>query len=120
MNLKFSGTVVAGSGLGKKMGFPTLNLQLAQPLKKIEHGIYAARVKTSLGEFPGALHYGPRPTTDNKITCEVHAIGLSKNLYGEKVDVEITARLRDIKKFKNLDELKDAIQLDVAAVKKIV
>lgn len=110
---RLTGTVITGFGIGKKLGFPTLNLNPARAPKSLEFGVYAVQVKTPNGEFDGVLHYGPRPTIGAPISLEIYCIGLKKNLYGKKIKVFIKRRLRAVKKFKNASELKSQIKKDI-------
>lgn len=114
-----------GFGRGKKLGFPTLNLDLANVavctersgvrLKtKLKFGVYAAKVKIGADEFKGVLHYGPRPTFNEKdAALEVYCIGLDRELYGTRIEIDIKKRLRGIKKFKTQEELKEQIKNDL-------
>lgn len=113
MPIRISGTVKKGQGIGKKLGFPTLNLNPARASKNFKFGVYAVQVKTPVGEFNGVLHYGPRPTVGAPVSLEIYCIGLKKNLYGERISVLIKKRLRAVKKFKNAEELKIQIGKDI-------
>ncbi|MBI4995070.1 riboflavin kinase [Candidatus Peregrinibacteria bacterium] len=113
MKIQISGAVIKGLGVGKKLGFPTLNLNPSRAPKKMKFGVYAAQVKTPVGEFNGVLHYGPRPTINAPISLEVYCIGLKRRLYGKKIRVFIKKRLRAVKKFKNTEVLKKQIKKDV-------
>ena len=113
--------VIKGSGMGKKLGLPpTLNMASRRLPASLKFGIYAVRVKTPVGEFPGALHYGPRPAVQAPLSFEVHAIGLKKKLYGERISVRIVKRLRAVKNFESTQELKAAILEDIAQAEKIL
>lgn len=112
-SIRLTGTVITGLGRGKKLGFPTLNLNPARAPKNLKFGIYAVEVKTPAGEFNGVMHFGPRPTISAPVSLEIYCIGLKKNLYGKKIKVFIKRRLRAIKKFKNAGELKRQIKKDI-------
>jgi len=113
-SLTFSGKVIKGIGLGKKLGSPTINLAPVCAPKSLKHGIYAVGVKTLAGVFKGAMHYGPRPSIKGApISLEIHCIGLDKNLYGETVEIEVKKRLRSIKKFIDPNDLKKQISKDI-------
>lgn len=120
MNLQISGKVIKGLGKGKKLGFPTLNINPRRAPKKLKFGIYAAYVKTPAGNFLGAVHYGPRPAVHAPISFEVHCLGLKKNLYGKRITVILKKRLRAVRNFPTLAALKKQIQRDIAKVKKIL
>lgn len=113
IKIQISGIVIKGLGVGKKFGFPTLNLNPARAPKNLKFGVYAVEVKTLVGEFKGVLHYGPRSTIGAPISLEIYCIGLKKNLYGKRISVLIKRRLRAVKKFKNVSELKSQIKKDI-------
>ena len=113
-----SGPVIKGFGLGKKLGSPTINLDPTNAPKALKHGVYSVTVKTPTGEFLGAMHYGPRPSIpEAPISLEVYCIGLNENLYGKTVEIEVKKRLRDIKEFSNLGDLKKQIGKDIEEAK---
>lgn len=112
-HMKFSGKVIKGLGIAKKLGFPTLNIHPRRVPKNFRHGVYAALVKTPAGKFPGALHYGPRHFHDAPKSFEVHCIGLKKSLEGKRIEITIGKRLRAVKKFKTEAALIKAISSDV-------
>lgn len=115
-----SGRIIKGLGKGKKLGFPTLNLNPKRVPKRLQFGIYAAWVQTPVGNFPGAVHYGPRPAVHAPISFEVHCIGLKKNLRGRCITITLKKHLRRIRNFPSLAALKKQIQRDVARAKKIL
>ncbi|MEK7172242.1 MAG: riboflavin kinase [Patescibacteria group bacterium] len=110
---RLTGTVITGLGIGKKLGFPTLNLNPARAPKTLKFGVYMVKVKTPVGEFNGALHYGPRPTIGAPISLEIYCVGLKRRLYGKRISISIEKRLRAVKKFKDAGELKRQIQKDI-------
>lgn len=116
MPLQIFGIVIKGIGIGKKLGFPTLNLNPARAPKTLKFGVYAVEVKTSVGDFNGVLHYGPRPTIGVPVSLEIYCMGLKKNLYGKRISVLIKRRLRAVKKFKNTGELKRQIKKDIGVI----
>lgn len=115
--MKISSKVIKGLGLGTKLGFPTMNLNPACAPTQLEHGVYAVRVKTASGGFNGVMHFGERPAVKAPISLEVHCFGLNKSLLGENIEIEIKKRLRDVKEFSSMDELKNAIEKDINEAK---
>lgn len=116
-----SGLIIKGLGIGKKLGLPpTMNLRIRRIPKSFRYGIYAVFVKTPIGEFPGVLHYGPRPAVHAPLSFEVHCFGLKKNLYGKLVSVEIVKRLRGVKNFETVRRLRMAIEGDIQKAKHLL
>lgn len=96
-----SGTVVAGDGRGRELGFRTVNLLLPSTRKLLPPaGVYAVRVQTTRGPFGGMMNLGPRPTFgDPSVTLEVHLFDAEGDFYGMPVRVDVLAWLRATRKF---------------------
>ncbi len=110
------GTVMKGILMGRKMGFPTINV--AFDSTDLPFGVYAARVYTSYGIFKGAMHFGPRKVLGlMEPTLEIHLLDFSDDLYGQKVKIEVLEKIRDTKDFDDMDALKRQIRFDVDAVR---
>ena len=114
------GIVQKGRQVGKKIGFPTCNIDikdyvLAKP------GVYAARVlrKNSSKYIKGIANLGYRPTfNQKKILLEVHLFNFSGNLYNKYLSVEFLKFIRKEKKFRNINQLKTQIKIDLDIAKK--
>jgi riboflavin kinase/FMN adenylyltransferase len=114
------GIVQKGRQVGKKIGFPTCNMDikdyvLAKP------GVYAVRVlrKNNLKILKGIANLGYRPTfNQKKILLEVHLFNFSGNLYNKHLSVEFLKFIRKEKKFKNINKLKSQIKLDLKIAKR--
>ena len=109
-----SGKVVHGEKRGRKIGFPTANIHMRHnrpPLK----GVFAVKFQNHFG----VANLGIRPSIkgEKKLQLEVHLLNFSSDLYGQHVGVIFLKKLRDEKKFKSLDELKEQIKLDVIKAK---
>jgi riboflavin kinase/FMN adenylyltransferase len=114
--MKFSGTVVKGAMLGRKMNFPTINLLYSE--LNLPFGVYVCRVKTPLGVYRGAMHFGPKFFANNEEpSLEIHLLDFSGDLYGARVEVEVFGKIRDVKEFDNMESLKRQIRLDVEFVR---
>jgi riboflavin kinase / FMN adenylyltransferase len=109
-----SGTVVKGRQLGRTIGFPTANLQVLDAYKLIPaDGVYAVWVTIKNTLWPAMMNIGMRPTVDGlHRTLEVHVLNFEGDLYGEQISLRFAARLRDEKKFENLDALKAQLHTD--------
>ena len=109
-----SGKVVHGEKRGRKIGFPTANIHMRHnrpPLK----GVFAVKFQNHFG----VANLGIRPSIkgEKKLQLEVHLLNFSSDLYGQHVSVIFLKKLRDEKKFKSLDELKEQIKLDIIKAK---
>jgi riboflavin kinase/FMN adenylyltransferase len=107
--------VILGKQLGRKLGFATANLLLLEEEKMVPKiGVYFVEVLIASQLFYGMMNIGLNPTTDldQKVKLEVHLFDFEKDIYNKTVKVSFLRRLRDEKKFTNLDELKAALQLD--------
>ncbi len=109
-----SGTVVKGRQLGRTIGFPTANLQVLDAYKLIPaDGVYAVWVSIKNTLWPAMMNIGMRPTVDGvHRTLEVHVLNFEGDLYGEQIGLRFATRLRDEKKFENLDALKAQLHTD--------
>jgi riboflavin kinase/FMN adenylyltransferase len=105
MNTIISGKAGKGRGKGKKLGFPTVNIELA---KKIESGVYAGLVNIGGKKYKAGIFVSP----DRKL-LEAHIIGFSGDLYGKEIEVRIGEKIREVMKFKNDQELKWKIKKDI-------
>jgi len=119
------GKVVTGDGRGRKLGFPTANLQLDDQHFCPGEGVYACLVEiVSQGErrYGAVCHIGPRPTfVGAGRSCEVHLIDWpDRELYGEKLKVFGFKRLRGIKKYSSPMQLTQAIAEDIKKAKRIL
>lgn len=110
------GTVMKGLLMGRKMGFPTINL--LYDFLDIPHGVYICVVHTPLGTFRGAMHFGPRESLGIKEpSFEVHLLDFSGDLYGQQVTVDVYDKLRNVASFDSVEGLKKQIRLDVESVR---
>lgn len=117
------GEVVHGAQNGRTMQFPTANIEFDDTLMLPSLGVYAARawlVDEPEKKYDGVLNIGTRPTVDNspRITVEIHMLDFSRDIYGRQLCIEIYSFLRHIAKFKDLNELKTTIAMDVDNAKK--
>lgn len=112
----FSGIVIHGDKLGRKLGYPTANLHLQDEEKIIPgDGIYAvyARVEGSEKKYKGMMSIGFRPTVDGKKrVVEVNIFDFDKEIYGQQLTVFVKKFLREEKKFDSLEALVKQIDQD--------
>jgi riboflavin kinase / FMN adenylyltransferase len=119
-NWSIEGIVQKGRQQGKKIGFPTCNIDI-QDYIIAKPGVYAVRVyqKNKRGYLKAIANLGYRPTfNQKKILLEVHIFNFSGNLYNKYLSVEFIKFIRKEKKFKNVSYLKKQIKSDLAIAKK--
>jgi len=109
----FAARVIPGSGRGKLLGTPTINLS-TEALPEMAEGIYACTATVDGKKEPGVMHYGPRPVFDDpKPTCEVHLLDrLLKETPGS-LEVTVVGYLRDVQNFPTVDALRYQIERDI-------
>ena len=114
------GVVQKGRQIGKKIGFPTCNIDIKDYVLALP-GVYAVRVlwKNNSKEFKGIANLGYRPTfNQRKILLEVHLFNFSGNLYNKHLSVQFLKFIRKEKKFKNVIQLRNQIKSDLRIAKK--
>jgi riboflavin kinase/FMN adenylyltransferase len=114
-----SGRVVAGDGLGRKLGFPTANVQMKHNRPPLT-GIFAVRLHgAAQGVLQGVASLGVRPTVKSQgaPVLEVYALDFAGDLYRRHVRVEFLHKLRDEEKYADLATLTRQIALDVENTK---
>jgi len=107
-NYFLEGTIVDGYKVGRKMGFPTANLQVDFPNKLIPStGVYAVRASINGQQWKGILNIGHRPTLNNgnDLSIEVHILDFQGDIYNQKMRIEFIGFLRPETKFNSVDEL---------------
>jgi riboflavin kinase/FMN adenylyltransferase len=121
------GKVVHGANLGRKIGFPTANLDIHHELHP-PPGVYACRAHHSPAEgatrdFDGVANIGYRPTVateQSDLQVEVHLFDFEGDLYGERIELEFVARLRAEKRFEGIEELSRQIERDIVTAREIL
>ncbi len=108
------GKVVPGRGVGRKIQFPTANLELIHQGKLIPKiGVYSVAVGVDDHIYAGMLNIGTRPTFgEGAITIEVHLIDFDGDLYGKTINLLFLARLRKEQRFESSMELSEQIKKD--------
>lgn len=117
------GVVVAGNRIGRKLGFPTANMQLYEPLKLIPaDGVYAVWVDVLGQRCKGVCNIGVRPTVGqgNARTIETHILDFDQDIYGLDMRIEFCARLRDEQRFDSLDLLREKLRQDCRNAREIL
>ncbi|MFQ3333493.1 MAG: riboflavin kinase/FMN adenylyltransferase [Woeseiaceae bacterium] len=119
---QMSGRVVTGKKLGRKLGYPTANVNI-QRLQSALMGIFAVRVH-GLADKPldAVASLGKRPTfyQGQKPLLEVHIFNFNKDIYGCYIDVDFISKIRNEIKFNSADELVDQMHKDARDAKNIL
>lgn len=107
--------MVTGAKRGRLLGVPTANLdEIATVVPGL--GVYAGAAYVNGVRHQAAIHLGPNPTfQDGRPKFEVHLLDFTGDLYGRTIAVEFLLRLRDIRKFADVETLKEQLALDLAA-----
>ena len=113
--------VIHGRKFGRLINAPTINQILPDMMIIPKFGVYSSKTKINNEQYLSITNIGMNPSIGGleKPQAETHIIGYDGDLYGEYIDVSLTGFIRGELKFKNLDELAERIQKDIASVKKI-
>ncbi|MBO1271327.1 bifunctional riboflavin kinase/FAD synthetase [Shewanella sp. 4t3-1-2LB] len=116
-----SGRVVHGQQLGRTLGFPTANIALKRQVVPVR-GVFAVRLSwPGSTPFDGVANVGFRPTVKGQnCLLEVNLFDFSGDLYGQRVEVELVAKIRDEKPFHSLDALQKQIMNDADKAKALL
>lgn len=121
---ELNGTVIPGKQVGRKIGFPTANMDLGSSVKIIPAaGVYLVRtVLQNRAEYFGMMNVGVNPTVrdTDEVSIEVNLLDFSGNLYGQELQVKALTRLRDELKFNSLEDLKIQLSKDEHTVRNLL
>ena len=120
-NWSIEGTVEKGRMMGKKIGFPTCNIDIKNYILA-KTGVYAVKVNVKKNRkiYGGIANLGYRPTfNQKKLLLEVNLFNFSGNLYNKKLSVEFLKFIRGEKKFNGIDDLRNQIKRDLLIAKKV-
>jgi len=119
-SISINGKVVHGAGRGRKLGFPTANIPYSRNRFCLIFGVYHTIAILSDGrELPAITHLGLRPTVndDGEVISETHILDFNERIYGQKLSVHFLEFIRSEQKFESIDDLKSAVNRDIAAAK---
>lgn len=110
-NFNINGIVVKGKSIGKSIGFPTANINIAEEYKIIpKNGVYLVRCFFEKNKFYGMMNIGYNPTFgSNKKTIEVNIFDFNRDLYNKNIRIEFLKFIRDEIKFDNAEELQNQL-----------
>ena len=117
-----SGIVIHGDGFGKKLGYPTANIDRDEYQEKgldLAYGVYAGVVTRGNGDqYMAGMVVGPEDSTGLP-KLEAHLLDFDGDLYGERLVFEIGDFLRPFENYETIDEIKAAITTDIATIRKL-
>ena len=113
-SFSISGIVIKGEGRGKKIGFPTANIDYFKDQVVPGNGVYVTKIQWGSLSYHSVTNIGHNPTFGeiDHISIETHILDFDKDIYGEQIEVEFLKFIRPEKKFNSVNELIDQISKD--------
>ncbi|MBN2087549.1 riboflavin kinase [Candidatus Peregrinibacteria bacterium] len=111
----FRRKVKKGSQAGQSIGYPTINLNVGSFANHHKYGVYKSNVFINKKTYIGALYYGPKLMNKGDVV-EIYIIDFKGHIYGKFIHFEVIKKIRDPKKFINLNDLKKQICIDLKNV----
>lgn len=117
-----TGEVIHGDQLGRSIDFPTANVEVKDQVKLVPaNGVYAVRVELAGNLHTGMLNIGLRPTVDGKNRrIEVNIFDFEQEIYGQEIVLHFVSKIRDEKKFDDLEALKKQLEIDRNKVRQLL
>ena len=119
---KLTGRVIQGNRLGRTIGFPTANIEIACHYSS-SNGVYAARVRLDDGrEFQAMANLGHRPTVTDcgALWLEANLFDFDEEIYGRMIEVNLVQKIRDERRFESIDALRQQLTKDKQQTLKIL
>ena len=118
----FSGKIIEGKKMGKKIGYPTANIIVENVNKLMPNdGVYAVYIKVNSKDYMGMMNIGYNPTfNSSKKSVEVHILDFNEDIYGIDVKVSIVEKIRKEKKFLSVEDLKKNLDIDKKKVRQLL
>ena len=120
---RIKGKVIPGDGRGKTIGIPTANLEIWQEQAIPKTGVYAAWAKIRDRTLEAVVNIGVRPTFELETSLprvEAHVLDFHEEIYGEEIILSFVARLRDERRFPNIEALVEQIRYDISRTKQLL
>ena len=112
------GEVIHGQQLGRKMGFPTANIDAATV--QLPNGVYASTVEIDGKSYRAMSNIGVRPSVDGRQRLlETYVFGFTGDLYGRRLAVQLDERIRDERRFASIDELQAQLESDAEKIRNL-
>lgn len=119
-----TGRVVGGQQLGRRLSYPTANLQVNERAKLLPpDGVYACRVRITGKTFGGMVNIGVKPTVNTQMdhrSVEVHILDFKEDIYSEEISLEFLHKTREEMKFEGLEALKTQLGKDETEIRKLL
>jgi riboflavin kinase/FMN adenylyltransferase len=115
-----AGEIQSGTGQGRKLVVPTLNLKTEQEMLP-QNGVYATETVVNGEFYRSVTNVGVRPTFNgSRVTVETHLFDFNEDLTGGKIEIRFLERLRDERKFASVEELRDQVLKDIRGAKEFL
>ncbi|MBQ3247487.1 MAG: riboflavin kinase [Alistipes sp.] len=112
------GEVIHGAKLGRRMGFPTANMEVGSA--DVENGVYLSSVTIDGREWKGMSNVGVRPSVDgHSRLLETHIFDFNGDLYGRMLKVKLLRKIRDERRFDSVDELQQQLHSDFELIRSL-
>jgi riboflavin kinase / FMN adenylyltransferase len=118
--ISFEARIISGAGRGKKLGAPTMNLNLDDVPGTLAQGIYACFASVDGRREQAALHYGPRPVFKDSVSCEVHLLDWAPMETPDRLTVHVVQYLREVQDFPSPEALMEQIKKDIEETRAIL
>ena len=113
--VSFRAKVIAGQGRGRRLGFPTANLDKTD--LDIPHGIYAVNLDIKSQKYSGVMHFGFRDVFNEPVSLEILIKDFSEDIYGQEIGVTVIRKIREVQKFSSSTDLQVAITKDLTTLR---
>ena len=120
-NFSVAGKVIKGDQRGRTIGIPTANLEYPLNTITIPYGVYAVETLIEENTYFGIVNFGIRPTFNkDKPIVEAYLFDFDNDIYGKNIEILFHKQIRQEKKFNDIKELLNQINIDIAEAKKIL
>jgi len=121
-NYNLNGKVVKGLQLGRKLGFPTANLNCLNQQKLIpKNGVYYTKTNVNKKEYLSVTNIGTKPSVQNSnlVSIETHILDFNQSIYHQTLSIKFIDRIRNEIKFNHIEDLIEQITKDIIVVRKL-
>lgn len=117
-NFAIEGFIINGKKLGKTIGFPTANIKAKPHIIKPKFGVYKVQANVAGINYNAIMNFGLKPTVSSDLEplYEVHIFDFNRDIYGQKIRIELIDFIREEKKFNSITDLKQQITIDIGLV----